>query len=287
MSWRFRKSIKIAPGVRINFGKSSTSLSIGGKGFHRTYSSTGRVTDSIGIPGTGISYTTTHSSRNSRAARSVPASAASSYARPAQATTQPQPQAPAVNPAAIRAAIAAIYRTADTPVDWKKMLVTDDPSCHYFKQHAEAVLNGDIDAYFTVINDLNPLDDLMQYGSGFECGTDDPRKLSIHFHVNSDSVLRQARSLPRETYNDLLQDYVCGCAIRIARDMFALLPIRSLIVDAWDHHDEILSVDFGRRPFLQLDFANLDPSDTIEQFEHRMDFEASNGFSAIVPIDDL
>ena len=55
MSWRFRKSIKIAPGVRINFGKSSTSLSIGGKGFHRTYSSTGRVTDSIGIPGTGIS----------------------------------------------------------------------------------------------------------------------------------------------------------------------------------------------------------------------------------------
>lgn len=121
MSWRFRKSIKIAPGVRINFGKSSTSLSIGGKGFHRTYSSTGRVTDSIGIPGTGISYTTTHSSRK-RAARSVPAPAA--YARPVPAV----PQAPVVDIAAIRAQIASIYRTADTPIDWKKMLVTDDPN---------------------------------------------------------------------------------------------------------------------------------------------------------------
>ena len=160
MSWRFRKSIKIAPGVRINFGKSSTSLSIGGKGFHRTYSSTGRVTDSIGIPGTGISYTTTHSSRT-RTARS--AAPAVSSTRSAQVV----PQVPVVDIAAIRAQIASIYRTADTPIDWKKMLVTDDPECHYFKEHAEAILNGDIDAYFEVINGLNPLNDLMEYGSGF------------------------------------------------------------------------------------------------------------------------
>ena len=280
MSWRFRKSIKIAPGVRINFGKSSTSLSIGGKGFHRTYSSTGRVTDSIGIPGTGISYTTTHS-RRTRTARS--AAPAVSSTRSAQVV----PQVPVVDIAAIRAQIASIYRTADTPIDWKKMLVTDDPECHYFKEHAEAILNGDIDAYFEVINGLNPLNDLMEYGSGFECGTDDPRKLSVHFHVNSDKVLHDARALPKETYYDLLQDYVCGCAIRIARDMFAILPIRGLIVDAWDHRDEILSVDFKRRTFAELDFAHLDPSDTIEQFEHRMAFQPAKGFAPIVPLDDF
>ncbi|WP_321854661.1 DUF4236 domain-containing protein [Paraburkholderia tropica] len=53
MGWGFRKSIKIAPGVRLNLSKSGVSTSIGGKGF--TYNTRGRVTASI--PGTGIRYT--------------------------------------------------------------------------------------------------------------------------------------------------------------------------------------------------------------------------------------
>ena len=53
MGWSFRKSIKIAPGVRINLSKSGVSTSIGGKGF--TYNTRGRLTTSI--PGTGIRYT--------------------------------------------------------------------------------------------------------------------------------------------------------------------------------------------------------------------------------------
>lgn len=59
MGLRYRKSIKIAPGVRLNVSNKSTSISIGGKGFRKTYSSTGRTTTSVGIPGTGLSYSTT------------------------------------------------------------------------------------------------------------------------------------------------------------------------------------------------------------------------------------
>lgn len=54
MGWGFRKSIKIAPGIRINLSKSGISASLGGKGF--TYNTRGRVTTSI--LGTGIRYTT-------------------------------------------------------------------------------------------------------------------------------------------------------------------------------------------------------------------------------------
>jgi hypothetical protein len=53
MGWSYRKSIKIAPGIRINLSKSGISASFGGKGF--TYNTRGRVTASI--PGTGIRYT--------------------------------------------------------------------------------------------------------------------------------------------------------------------------------------------------------------------------------------
>lgn len=53
MGWGFRKSIKIAPGIRLNVSKSGISTSIGGKGL--TYNTRGRVT--ANIPGTGIRYT--------------------------------------------------------------------------------------------------------------------------------------------------------------------------------------------------------------------------------------
>ena len=58
MGLRFRKSIKIAPGVKVNLNKKSTSITFGGKGVHYTVNSKGKTTKSVGIPGTGISYST-------------------------------------------------------------------------------------------------------------------------------------------------------------------------------------------------------------------------------------
>lgn len=59
MGFRFRKSWKIAPGIRLNLGKKSASISFGGKGARYTVSSTGRKTATVGISGTGISYSKT------------------------------------------------------------------------------------------------------------------------------------------------------------------------------------------------------------------------------------
>ena len=56
MGMRFRKSKKIAPGVRLNLSAKSASISIGPKGFKKTFSTSGRVTTTVGIPGTGLSY---------------------------------------------------------------------------------------------------------------------------------------------------------------------------------------------------------------------------------------
>ena len=59
MGLRFRKSFKVAPGVKVNIGKKSSSVSFGGKGARYTVSSSGRRTKSVSIPGTGISYVDT------------------------------------------------------------------------------------------------------------------------------------------------------------------------------------------------------------------------------------
>lgn len=58
MGLRFRKSIKIAPGVKINLNKNSVSATVGSKGAHYTVNSKGKRTSTVGIPGTGLSYST-------------------------------------------------------------------------------------------------------------------------------------------------------------------------------------------------------------------------------------
>jgi hypothetical protein len=57
--FRFRRSIKILPGVRWNIGKNSSSVSLGGKGLTYTTGTKGSRT-TVGIPGTGLSYTQVH-----------------------------------------------------------------------------------------------------------------------------------------------------------------------------------------------------------------------------------
>lgn len=59
MGLRFRKSITLCKGVRLNVGKTGVSISTGVPGFRKTIHSSGRVTTSIGIPGTGIYYVDT------------------------------------------------------------------------------------------------------------------------------------------------------------------------------------------------------------------------------------
>jgi hypothetical protein len=57
MGFRFRKSVKIAPGVKINLSKSGGSLSLGTRGATVNIGSRG-VRSTYSIPGTGISYVT-------------------------------------------------------------------------------------------------------------------------------------------------------------------------------------------------------------------------------------
>ena len=55
MGFRFRKSFKLLPGIRINLSKSGVSTSIGEPGATLNISKRG-TRGTVGIPGTGISY---------------------------------------------------------------------------------------------------------------------------------------------------------------------------------------------------------------------------------------
>lgn len=63
MGWRFRKSLNLGGGIRLNFNKKSTGISFGTKGARYSVNSNGRKTVSFGIPGTGLYWTESKSGK--------------------------------------------------------------------------------------------------------------------------------------------------------------------------------------------------------------------------------
>jgi tetratricopeptide (TPR) repeat protein len=79
-----RKSLRIAPGVRLNFSKTGIGYSAGVKGYRVTQRADGRTQTTASLPGTGLSYVTTSGTAHRRA----------SSARPEQLAPAPRPAKP-------------------------------------------------------------------------------------------------------------------------------------------------------------------------------------------------
>ncbi len=168
---------------------------------------------------------------------------------------------------------------------------------------ADRVLNGDLDAYMDVIEQMNPLDDLIDFGTDFEFGADNAGAIEVEFKVKTDSVVPQytlsltkteklsQKEMTKSAYYDLVQDFVCSCSIRIARDLFALLPVKTVVVHAVENgintqtgrQEEmtVLSVLFERDILNGLNLEHIDPSDAMNNFLHNMKFQKTTGFKPV------
>lgn len=69
MGSRFHKSIKIGP-ARVNFSKSGIGYSVGTKGARITKSAKGKTRATVGIPGTGLSYSKSIGSKKEKSSAS-------------------------------------------------------------------------------------------------------------------------------------------------------------------------------------------------------------------------
>ena len=70
MGFKIRKSIKIAPGLKVNLSKSGASLSVGKSGLTLNISKKA-VKSTIGVPGTGISHTQTLQTTNESESKKI------------------------------------------------------------------------------------------------------------------------------------------------------------------------------------------------------------------------
>lgn len=88
MGFRMRQSIRIAPGIRLNVSAKSLGISAGVRGAHVSLNSRTGVRTTASLPGTGLSYTTTHAVHAPASPGRGPGSA------PRSLPASPPPQAP-------------------------------------------------------------------------------------------------------------------------------------------------------------------------------------------------
>ena len=192
----FRKSITIAPGVRINLSKSGPSLSFGKNGIRETISATGKSTTSVGIPGTGVYYRKSYDlkklgkGKNAKTDKKSSGKAAAGAAVPS-ATDQEKMALIEENKAKVAEyeayvnAIKSVHKATDGYIDWESLNRGEIPTnivrgsetykeWEALQKFSERVVKGDTDAYLEIISEIRPYDDLLDYGSSFEVGTDKP-----------------------------------------------------------------------------------------------------------------
>ena len=325
MGLNFRKSISLGKGLKLNLSKSGPSVSFGKSGFRQSVNLKGQARTTVGIPGTGVYYTKTSNVKNivggltgkddSKGKKSAKKDAepkasksTKSAAAPAKAAKNEElireSQAKVEEFAAGIEALKSVHKQSDGYIDWEAIANgAVSGQIRELQPFAQSVLAGDIDAYFRVIEQVGPFDDLLEYGSGFEVGTDDPRMLEVEFQVKSEEIIPTQypdmkasgelvmKDFTKSAYYELVQDYVSSTMLRVARDTFALLPVQQVIIHAVDKvlnpatgNDEevtICSAKIKRDALATLNFERIDPSDCLESFESNVRFKKTTGYAPV------
>lgn len=186
---------------------------------------------------------------------------------------------------------ASLQRHEEELIDWRDS-----------QAFAERVINEDQTAYLEALRDLDSFNELAEIGSSVTIEINQDHIIEALFHVHGEKVIPKeqknllksgklsVKQIPKGKYFELYQDGVCSAVLRIAREVFAILPVDLVIVTAMDellnthtgHLEEqpILSVAIPRITLDKLNMDLIDPSDSMRNFVHKMDFKKTQGFQA-------
>ncbi|WP_028636924.1 DUF4236 domain-containing protein [Nocardioides sp. URHA0032] len=112
MGFRYSKSIKVLPGVRMNVSKSGIGYSAGVRGARITRSATGRTYRTLSLPGTGLSHVQMIGGGRSQSGSN---SRTRTTASPSQPPLPPAPQPGLLAPAAEKALFKAVLSGSPNP----------------------------------------------------------------------------------------------------------------------------------------------------------------------------
>jgi hypothetical protein len=171
---------------------------------------------------------------------------------------------------------------------------------------ARGVLGQDLGSYKEALRALAELDDFEAMGSQVRVDAVQVDAVALSCEVRDVEIVPSeevkttaagklsSKKMADGKYWGLYQDFVCGSALRLARESFGLLPItrvavnvRTPVLNPSTGHTElatILAVQISRTAIGGLNFAAVDASESMKNFEARMKFKKTTGFEPVEPM---
>jgi hypothetical protein len=171
---------------------------------------------------------------------------------------------------------------------------------------APRVVSGETSAYSEALEHAAAFEELAAFRTRIAVAAAESDVVALLCELGSDELIPpeevkltaagklSSKAMAAGRYWALYQDHVCSCALRIAAETFAVLPVSRVIVNIGTvqtntstGHRELatfLAVHFVRGTLAKLNLDKIDPSDSMKNFPHRMKFKKTSGFEAVAPI---
>lgn len=168
---------------------------------------------------------------------------------------------------------------------------------------AARIIERDATAYGAALELTGALDELSAFQTRVTLSTAEPDAVVCACEITDDEIVPSevvtltasgklsTKAMPAGRYWALYQDHVCSAAIRIAREVFSALPVSRAVINVGQHqinkktghqeHSTFLAVHFTRDGLRKLNLSQIDPSDSMKNFPHRMKFKKTTGFDAV------
>jgi len=165
------------------------------------------------------------------------------------------------------------------------------------KSLAQRILDGDILAYSEAVTEFSAFGEIANLGASLDFKPHDSKRVRCVLSVNGQDIIPaemktltssgklSSKPMPKVRFHEIYQDYVCGCCLRIGRELLSLLPVDTVLVtitlSSLDSSTgqtielPVLSALLDRLTMDSLNFDLLDPSDAMEKFNCRGDVKIS------------
>lgn len=172
---------------------------------------------------------------------------------------------------------------------------------------AKKVLTNDSKSKMLAIRDFNGFAEISDLGSSVKVVIKDTGLVEATVNVHGQDVIPDEiktqlqsgrlsiKKMPKGRFNELHQDYVCSCVLRVANELFSILPDDKVIVTATDkllnsstgHLEDapIVSACISKPTLESLNLDAIDPSDSLANFVHNMSFKKTAGFARVKRVD--
>jgi len=105
------------------------------------------------------------------------------------------------------------------------------------KSLAQRIRAGEHKAYTEALVELNPFAEMSELGSAIHFTVHTAKLAECVLKVNGRQAIPaevktltssgkvSVKPMPKSRFHEIYQDYICGCVLRVAREIFALLPV--------------------------------------------------------------